>query len=440
MTVHVYCETAELMVEAAAIAAGLGLVIAPELTSSPLGSAAERARTAPVAVALSLAAPPLDDALAARTAAGGGGRLVVAWLGREERSQRDFLRDVGMVCVSDVGPALSAAAWLRAGAGADVRPAARRLTEADRVRIGMPAPGTGERGGFRLVSNGAEGVALARDDKAPLVALGHAAWASEAARAIRESEPAAGPPLAFRPPADLSASRDVLFGPPRKLSDPASKAALAPFGLPLPQEELCGSPSRAAAEAGRIGFPVRIALASPDLRVWDHPELCVDGIDNAARVRDLYRQLSSRAAQLSGSARVLGVSVSATTLARALLRMSARPARERRVSVRLGFADPHGMVTRDVTATVLPASRASIERTLRRLRGHPLLLGSEAGERQQTLELLAELLTALACFVDTFREEVERVDLNPVAVLVGGGAEVREAAVHVTDAYVRELG
>ena len=101
---------------------------------------------------------------------------------------------------------------------------------------------------------------------------------------------------------------DVLFGPRRALSDPASKAALEPYDVPMPIEELCASASRAAAEANRIGFPVRISLASPDLRVWDHPDLRVDMVDNAARVRDTFRQLMGAggqppAASLAGRSR-----------------------------------------------------------------------------------------------------------------------------------------
>jgi len=439
MPLYVFCETSELMVEARAAAEMLGLVICPELSASPLAVAAQSLMSGGLAVALVLEPPQIDDFLKAMPEMREGSRLVMGWLGASEGARRAVFRDLGVVCVDDVGPAFSAAAWLHAGAGPDVKLSTRYVAEADRARLG-PWPGPGDKSGHRLVSLGAGQLALGRVDGGPQSQLGHATWVREAARAIRACERSPEPALNFQSPGDLATSRDVLFGPPRKLSDPASKAALAPFGLPLPQEELCASPSRAASEAARLGFPVRIALASPDLRVWDHPELSVDGVDNAARVRDVYRQLITRAGDMSPEARVLGVSVSATTLARALISLSAHPVRGGRVTIRIGFADPHGIVTRDATATVLPASRSSVERALDRLRGHALLFGHDAAERLQARDLVAELLTQLGSFVDAFRDEVERVDLNPVAILVGGGAEVREAAIHVTDAYVRALG
>jgi hypothetical protein len=439
MPVYVFCETSELMVEARAAAESLGLEMTLELSASPLAAAAQSLTAHALAVALVLYPPQIDDFLKALPELRPGSRLVMGWLGPSDGARRAVFRDLGVVCVDDVGPALSAAAWLQAGAGPDVKLSTRYVAEVDRARLG-PWSSSGEKSGYRLLSLGAGQLALGRTDGGSQRQLGHATWVREAARAIRACERTPEPPFPFQTPVDLATSRDVLFGPPRKLSDPASKAALAPFGLPLPQEELCSSPSRAASEAARLGFPVRIALASPDLRVWDHPELSVDGVDNAARVRDVYRQLMARAGDMSSEARVLGVSVSATTLARALLSLSAHPVRGGRVTIRIGFADPHGIVTRDATATVLPASRSSVERALDRLRGNALLFGDEPGERQQARDLIAELLTQLGSFVDAFRNEVERVDLNPVAILVGGGAEVREAAVHVTDAFVRELG
>jgi hypothetical protein len=146
----------------------------------------------------------------------------------------------------------------------------------------------------------------------------------------------------------------VLFGPPRALSDPATKAALAPYGLPLPLEELCASPSRAAAEAARIGFPVRIALASPDLRVWDHPDLAVDGIDNSARVRDVFRQIMAMASERRPEARLLGVTVTATTTATALLGIRASPLDAGWVLLDLGFSDAHGLAAAGPLAPGLP--------------------------------------------------------------------------------------
>jgi hypothetical protein len=431
----VYCETAELVVEVSAIARRLGLSIAPELSADPLDAAAHAAKTGAFACALCLRMPEANALVLALDVCSASGRLVLAALSEVSSPLRGLAGDLGMVCVDDVAPALAALALLRAGQPA-ARAHARRLSSSDRARLGEVLQ---ERAGAKLASMGDGEVGVERREGEEALLLGGARSVGQALSALRSAHSEPGTPLESDPRARTEA-REVLFGPPRLLSDPASKLALTPFGLPLPQEELCSSPSRAASEAGRIGFPVRISLASPDLRVWDHPDLSVDGVDNAARVRDVYRQLTTLAEERAKGARVLGVTVAATTLAQALVRISMRKLPGTRVLLRVGFADPHGAVSKDVIVTALPASDPQLERALARLLGHALIVGERGPEREENLRAFSDLCVRAARFVDAFRSEVSRVELHPVALLVGGGAEVREAAVEVTDAFVRELG
>ncbi|HEY6879223.1 MAG TPA: acetate--CoA ligase family protein [Polyangiales bacterium] len=438
MTTPVFCETGDLVAEASSLAARIGLSIHAELTSDPLDAAARAARDRGLACALCIQVPEPARAIDALHVCSEHGRVVLSVLSTRDPQAFGLASDLGFVCVRDVAPALSALALLANGGARAFRSNAKKLSAADQVRFER-ALLSSERGTGKLVSDG-DGVSHQRNDQAEVVHLGHGLAVAQALRALAQAEPLGDTPPPSPPPLDAAATRDVLFGPPRLLSDPASKIALTPFELPMPQEELCASPSRAAAEAARIGFPVRISLASPDLRVWDHPGLSVDGVDNAARVRDVYRQLQTAAHELKPEARVLGVTVTATTLARALIRISARPAPQRRVILRAGFSDPHGAITRDSVSTVLPAGARTIERALSRLAGAQLLLGESNEEREQNLALLTRLFARVASFVDTYRDEVARLELHPLALLVGGSAEVREAAIEVTDAFVRELG
>jgi hypothetical protein len=431
----VYCETTELVVEASTIADRLGLPIAPELSADPLNRAAHAAANGAIACAICLRPPEPSELVLALDVCSAKGRIVLAALADADSLVRGFSVDLGIPCVDDVEPAFAALALLLAGVEGSARAQGKKLAAGDRARLERVLQ---ERASLRLASQGVAGVALELTEPKGMRALGGARSAAQAISALAASESDSVPALQVEADA-VSAAREVLFGPPRLLSDPASKLALGPFGLPLPQEELCTSPSRASAEAARIGFPVRISLASPDLRVWDHPDLSVDGVDNAARVRDVYRQLMSLAEQRAQGARLLGVTVTATTLARALVRISARPLPHGRVSLRVGFADPHGAVSRDAILTVMPASERALERALLRLDAHKLILGERGKERELALKAFSELCTRTAAFAHAFRAEVTRVELHPVALLVGGGAEVREAAVEVTDTFVREL-
>jgi hypothetical protein len=168
-------------------------------------------------------------------------------------------------------------------------------------------------------------------------------------------------------------------------------------------------------------------------------------VDNAARVRDTFRQLMgvarSRlpASDPRAADRLLGVMVTATSEAIALLGVRAWPVARDRVAMEVGFADLHGAAADDRTLAVLPAPHSSIERALRRLAGRDLLLRGTAAQRRAHLDAVGEVLLRLSTFVHERRREVEAVELRPLALLLDGTTEVRQACVSVSDAFERTL-
>ncbi len=435
---RIFCDDAELAVECARAAAALAVAVEPQIAED----AVDRARAAIHAggrIALAVSVPPSAAALtrmAARSRAEAAAVPIAIVAAPPERTKALLVaRDLGLVAVSEVAPLLASIALLASSVTHPWTASVRGLTALDRARLGGSALLSG-RGGGRLVR--VDDGHLGWVGRGEPVVLGEPAAVGEALCALR-ARTEASPPARAVIEVDRAAVQQVIFGPPRALSDPASKAALEPYGLPLPIEELCTSPSRAAAEAARIGFPVRISLASPDLRIWDHPDLAVDGVDNAARVRDVYRQMMTMASERQPDARQLGVAVTATTTAQALLRVIAEPLPEGRVLAEIGFADPHGRASGDRTFTVLPAAHEAIDRVLARLAGAELLIGGSTAQRRASVSAIADVLLRLAAFVDEHRSEVERVELHPLALLVGGAVEVREACVSVGDAFLRSL-
>lgn len=436
---RILCDDAELAVECARAAAALALRLAPEIAEDAVDQA--RALVAGGRVALALARPPSLAALtqlAARSREAGT-PVPVAVLAPPDAQRRTLTvaADLGLVAVREVRPLLSAMALLEAPSSQPWLASARGLTPLDRLRLGEETLATG-RGGGRLVrmDDGRLGWSAKQGDA---IVLGEPSDVGEALRALRARTEASPPARAVIEGVERSAVLEVIFGPPRALSDPASKAALVPYGISLPVEELCTSPSRAAAEAARIGFPVRISLASPDLRIWDHPDLAVDGVDNAARVRDVHRQIMAMASERQPEARLLGVVVTATTRAQALLRVVAEPLPEGRVLAEIGFADAHGRASGDRTYTVLPASSDAVDRVLTRLAGAELVLGGGPAQRRASVGAMTDALLRLAAFVGDHRSEVERVEIHPLALLLGGAVEVREACITVGDAFLRSL-
>ena len=229
---------------------------------------------------------------------------------------------------------------------------------------------------------------------------------------------------------------------------PRARRALEPYGIPVPIEELCASASRAAAEANRIGYPVRISLASPDLRVWDHPDLAVDMVDNAARVRDTFRQLmglaKSRLEQALPSDPHAQRSLArrdgdrdqrgGRTARRARL---AAAARARRDGDRLRRSTRHGRGRPHARGAARAASASSAR--CAGCRAASCCSAARAAQRKASWKRSATCCCACRRSSTTSAIRSSRVELRPLALLLDGNVEVREACVSVSDAFERSL-
>jgi hypothetical protein len=428
----IFAESAELAVDLAREAARVGLTVAPEVVEEPTERAIEAldaSRRAAVVVE-----GPLDADRLVRLADAARRRDVRAPVAVIGQQPLGLLHDLGLPAVRETGPLVAVAALLDLGVERPWAAATKELSSADRVRLGVSVSHPND-GRFVRIDDGL----IAHEGAAPSPRpIGSARDVAEAIQAMRASHDASRPRVPTVQGVEPEAVRDVILGPKRALSDPASKAALKQYDVPLPLEELCATPSRAASEAARIGFPVRIALASPDLRLWDHPDLAAE-VYSAGQARDAFRQIMAMAKGRAADARLLGVTVSASTLARTLLRVRMQPLESGPVLTEVGFADPHGSASEDRTTTVLPASAKALERVLLRLRGSSLLLAGTPAERAAAVTSIGDVLMRLASFVHQWREEIDSVEIHPLAILVGGDLEIREACVTVGEAFSRSL-
>ncbi len=450
MSWAIVCDSAELAVQCLHAAQQIDLDVQPGMEPDWLRAArSSRAAGQPTAVVL-IAAPTLATLVElAEHAHGKAQPLVLCVVGpdAERRLVLDAAADLGVVALAEIRPLMAALALLSRGANDAFCASARALSPADRARL-KPSLSSPAKGAGALVAVDGTRIGWYAQAGEPPAILGEPRDVAEALDALRRTERQARALSSSVDGVDARAVLDVIFGPRRALSDPASKAALAPYGIPVPVEELCSSPSRAAAEASRIGYPVRISLASPDLRVWDHPDLSVDMVDNAARVRDTFHQLMAAAhdrlsalatPQRRAEERLLGVMVTATSDAAALLGVRATPLPKGRVAMEVSFADPHGRASSDRTIAILPATVETLERALRRLRGADLLFVAAPAQRRAQLDGVCDVLLRLAAFVHEHSVEIEGVELRPLALLLDGSVEVREACVSVSDHFERTL-
>ena len=428
------CDAPEVAVDATIAADRLGLEIDTEVSDSPVPTACTLlGQGSEVAVALTAAQIGPESLIALREAKDGRSPVPVALLGASAQAI-GLGADLGMAVCGDVDALVSVCAVLSRQPNGPWAWPTHALSPVDRTRVGEFVGGDKSAHWGRL-DGGLVGL-VAKGQRVP---IGAPAQISAALQALRGANMGSRPRVPKVADVDETAVRNVLLGPARALSDPASKDALSAYDVPLPIEELCVTPSRAASEAARIGFPVRVSLASPDLRVWDHADLAVDHVDNGARVRDAFRQIMGLAKTHDASARLLGVMVSAASTTVATLRVQMTPVAEGLIHTSLGFADQHGLAADDRIETILPTTAQGLHASLSRLRGASLILGGNSKETKAAVSQIGDVLLRLAAFVHAWRNEVTHVTIDPLAVLLDGQLEIREACVTVGDAFSREL-
>ena len=428
----IFCDCPELAVDVARDAERIGLSVEPSVLERPWEGAIEALEAGKLAAMA--VEDPLEANILVRLAEAmraGTTKLPLAIIGPQPLG---LPHDLGLPAVHETGPLLAVAGLLELGTERPWAATTKELPSVDRIRLGESVSHRSD-GRFVRID---DGLIAHAGDGTKTQPIGTPRDVAAALRAMRASQDPSRPKVPVVQGVEPRTVRDVILGPRRALSDPASKAALAQYDVPLPIEELCATPSRAASEASRIGFPVRVALASPDLRLWDHPDLAAE-VYSAGQARDAFRQIMAMAKNRAADARLLGVSVSASTIARTLLRVRMEPLAAGPVLCEIGFADPHGRASADTTRTVLPATAKALERVLLRLRGSSLLLAGTPQERTLAVSAIGDVLMRLAAFVHQWRAEVEAVEVNPLAILVGGELELREACVTVGDAFSRSL-
>lgn len=400
----------DLAVEVARLGDRLGLSVEPRCVPDPLLEDGAQG----VLCAVAPTAPSVAAAVRRRN-----GRSFGLCVVGEDQGIAGFALDLGVPFVTESRHLLALARMLALGGGWAAQ--TRGLPRAVRARFERVRWSSERQGGrFVMLDDGVVGWT---ESDSPMP-IGEPPDVAEAGAAIRSAFAGGLPGVATIEGVDRTSVTEVLFGPPRLLSDPASKAALAPYGVPVPTEELCSSPSRAASEAARLGFPVKLSVASPDLRLWDHPDLVVPNASTATAVREGFRLLMSMAEERDSSARILGIHVSAESAAADALAFTIESLDDEWAIATMSRAG-----TTPRTRIALPTSASRIGAALGRI--------GVDDQHRRSEEALLDTLNRVAVFVREHRDAVAIVRLDPVALLVGGGAEVREASIRVTEVFER---
>jgi acetyl coenzyme A synthetase (ADP forming)-like protein len=199
------------------------------------------------------------------------------------------------------------------------------------------------------------------------------------------------------------------------IGDAESRQILQAYGLRIPKSEIAETPELAATIAGKIGYPVVLKIASPDiLHKTDIGGVKV-GLQNSSDVRDAFELMVYRAQRYIPEARIWGCLVQEMAPSgglEVLVGMNRDP--QFGPLLTFGLGGIYVETLRDVTFRVAPLARQEAEEMIVQVRAHALLDGVR-GQPPMDKSAIVDALLRISQLVQEFPEIIE-MDINPLMV------------------------
>jgi acetyl coenzyme A synthetase (ADP forming)-like protein len=199
------------------------------------------------------------------------------------------------------------------------------------------------------------------------------------------------------------------------IGDAESRQILQAYGLRIPKSEIAETPEIAATIAGKIGFPVVLKIASPDILHKTDIGGVKIGLQNAADVRDAYELMVYRAQRYIPEARIWGCLVQEMAPSgglEVLVGMNRDP--QFGPLITFGLGGIYVETLKDVTFRVAPLSRQEAEEMMMQVRAHALLDGIR-GQPPMDKSAIVDTLLRVSQLVQDFPDIIE-MDINPLMV------------------------
>jgi acetate---CoA ligase (ADP-forming) len=199
------------------------------------------------------------------------------------------------------------------------------------------------------------------------------------------------------------------------IGDYEARDILTAYGFKIPQSDVGATPDEAAEIARRIGFPVVLKIASPDILHKTDVGGVKVGLRSVEEVRDAFELMIYRTQRYLPEARVLGCLVQEMVPPggiEVLVGMNRDP--QFGPLVTFGLGGIYVETLKDVTFRVAPFSIRDARQMLSEIRAHALLDGVR-GQPPADKEALVDALLRIGQLVQDF-PEIAELDINPLIV------------------------
>ena len=204
----------------------------------------------------------------------------------------------------------------------------------------------------------------------------------------------------------------------RALDAASARLTLEAYGIPTPKDYLATTPDEAARFAAKIGFPVALKLASPDILHKTEVGGVLLNVPDAEAARQGWQTIVTRARAAHPQADIRGVQVQpmVTGGQEVILGVKRDPVFGPLVMFGLGGVYVEALA--DVSFRLAPLSRQDAEEMISEVRSAKLLeglRGAPPADRAALVEAIVRIGQLAADF-----PEIEELDVNPLMVLPAG--------------------
>lgn len=206
------------------------------------------------------------------------------------------------------------------------------------------------------------------------------------------------------------------------LTEIESKQLLKEVGIPTTEIKLAASEKEAAETSQKIGFPVVLKIASPDISHKSDAGGVKVGLKNKDDVASAYKEIMASVKQKFPKAKIEGVSV----------QNMARPGTEVIIGMTkdaqfgpvlmFGLGGVWVEVLKDVAFRIVPLTRRDASDMIKEIKGARLLEGYR-GSEPANIAILEDMLLKVSEFVEK-TPEVKEMDLNPIFAYKDGAIAV----------------
>jgi len=187
------------------------------------------------------------------------------------------------------------------------------------------------------------------------------------------------------------------------------------YGFIAPRGEVVTSADDAATVAARIGFPVVLKIASPDIIHKTDVGGVELGLESGEAVRAAFSRITSSVRRAMPQARVEGISVEEMAGEGIEIIIGLNNDGQFGPVVMFGLGGILTEVLNDVSFRVLPIAQDDARRMIQEIKGRPLLEGYR-GQPPVSKDLLVDLLMKANRMGLDLADRLDSVDFNPILV------------------------